>query len=276
MLTLFNSFSSKRPRMRKSEFLNQDSPNGTQGLWVKVMPKTLTREQRKQRMPMEKEQFWQLISDPEHRKILQGKIQQAPSATTSITFDSRRGWEAVYCAGPWLSTIAKNMKITKVGTASYLIRSPERKIGLADAQRRSARIKNFGLAEALVQSYLKDLRFVFICCCLIGFSIWYAHVTEQLFINPRALTSPDLELLVRVSKETFVDHICSDHHVPSPCPCGEPLNNAARHLLENKEHFDPLGIYNQNARVKAVTVYLAAILLGLALTESVSQYGILV
>ncbi|GAB2303422.1 hypothetical protein Dimus_037414 [Dionaea muscipula] len=66
---------------------------------------------------------------------------------------------------------------------------------------------------------------------------------------------------------------CS-HHVTSPCECGEPLtlNSAAKDLFGKPEEapFDPLGIKqpHNHARVKAFAVFLAAVLLVIALQES--------
>lgn len=93
-------------------------------------------------------------------------------------------------------------------------------------------------------------------------------------MKPDALFSTDLGLVVKVVRETFVDQICSEHHVPSPCDCGEPLNKVARGLFEPNSPFDPLCLENSTRRrVKAVSVFVASIVLSLALTESVSAYS---
>ena len=73
-------------------------------------------------------------------------------------------------------------------------------------------------------------------------------------------------------QDTFINRVCSSHHVTSPCECGEPLNSVAKDLFEEPA-FDPLGI-KKTGRVKALSVYFAAIVLSLALAESVSQNGI--
>lgn len=93
-------------------------------------------------------------------------------------------------------------------------------------------------------------------------------------MKPDALFSTDLGLVVKVVRETFVDQICSEHHVPSPCDCGEPLNKVARDLFEPNSTFDPLCLENSTSRrVKAFSVFVASIVLSLALTESASASG---
>jgi len=104
-------------------------------------------------------------------------------------------------------------------------------VGLADATRQTSRIKEFLLSDAIVYSYVWDIRFVLLICLLTGFSFWSFLTSEPLLLKPEALSSPDLELEVRVVKDTLVDHVCSTHGVPSPCDCGEPLNKAAQDLF---------------------------------------------
>ena len=108
---------------------------------------------------------------------------------------------------------------------------------------------------------------------MIGFSVWWCSAPEPLLVKPGALCSPDLELLFKVVKDTFVNHVCSSHpQVTSPCDCGEPLNSAARDLFEEPP-FDPLGINNTH-RIKALSFFMASIILSIALAESVSQNGV--
>lgn len=54
---------------------------------------------------------------------------------------------------------------------------------------------------------------------------------------------------------------------------GEPFNQTAKDLLCPKESFDPLRINNQG-RLRAFAVFVASIVLSLALTEYISPYGI--
>ncbi|KAF3965442.1 hypothetical protein CMV_010366 [Castanea mollissima] len=108
-----------------------------------------------------------------------------------------------------------------------VLRSPERKQGLADVTREMSRIKEFRLNDALLYSYMYDLRFALLTCLVIGFSIWWMAVPEPLLESPKALCSPNLEMLVNVARDTYVNKVCSTHSLPSPCECGEPLNNSA-------------------------------------------------
>lgn len=45
-----------------------------------------------------------------------------------------------------------------------LLRSPDRKKGLADLTRETTRIKDFRLSETIVYSYARDIRFVLLTC----------------------------------------------------------------------------------------------------------------
>lgn len=63
---------------------------------------------------------------------------------------------------------------------------------------------------------------------------------EKLFLHQK-LRSPDIELLVRAVRDTFINHVCTTHQIPSLCPCGERLNSEAMELFPKSE-FDPLGI----------------------------------
>lgn len=139
----------------------------------------------------------------------------------------------MYSIGPWLPPTA-NMeqfpfRIREVGRDSYFLRS---KAGVFFVMY-SAWIKE--LEEALIYSYVREL----LTCLWIGFSVWWFSIPEQLLVNPRALSSPDLELVVRVVRDTFQSHVCCSHHVPSPCECGELLNKATQDLFAPKEPFDP-------------------------------------
>lgn len=161
----------------------------------------------------------------------------------------------VYAVGPWLACTANccqlPFKIDEGRRRTPLLRSPDRKPGLADIQRKTSRIKEFTLGDAIVYSYCRDLRFVLAICLIIGFSAWWGLAPDLLLERPAVLCSPDLELVSRVVKDTFVDHICSTHKVSSPCDCGEPLKKVAKDLFSTEEpSFDPLKL-NNAAKVKA-------------------------
>lgn len=88
-----------------------------------------------------------------------------------------------------------------------LLRSPDRKTGIADIERRTERIKEFRLSDALIDSYYRDMRFVIAMCAIMGaFQRWNLS-PEALLVNPKALCSPDLKLLSKVVKETFLEQL---------------------------------------------------------------------
>lgn len=62
-------------------------------------------------------------------------------------------------------------------------------------------------------------------------------------------TADNLEFVTKVVKDTFLNKICSTHHVSCPCECGEPINRVARDLFEEPAAFDPLEV-NKNRRIK--------------------------
>lgn len=80
--------------------------------------------------------------------------------------------------------------------------------------------------------------------------------------------------LTQVVKDTYIDAICSQHRLPSPCDCGEPLNTVARDLFTEPHEFDPLQL-NHRGKMKGLALLVGSIILSLALSESVSKYGVL-
>jgi len=112
--------------------------------------------------------------------------------------------------GPWKPYQAnRNQLPFKIAEGEKLLRSPERKEGLADIIRRPNRIKELKLSDAILYSYLKDMRFVLLTCLLIGFSLWWFHVPEQILEKPAALCSPDLGQLVQAVQNTYITLVVS-------------------------------------------------------------------
>jgi hypothetical protein len=124
-----------------------------------------------------------------------------------------------------------------------------------------------------VYSYLRDIRFVTLTCLLIGISMWLIDVPTLLFQKTVAFQSPDLGLIVRVMKDTYVNKVCYQHAVPSPCECGEPLNRIVREI-SHPESFDPLHI-DKNPTKRAIAFHVATIIIVIALAESVSTSGVM-
>lgn len=93
--------------------------------------------------------------------------------------------------GPWTPHTANKSQLPfHIERGRKVLRSPERKQGLADVTRETGRIKEFRLNDALLYSYMYDLRFVLLTCLVIGFSIWWMAVPEPLLESPKALCSP--------------------------------------------------------------------------------------
>ena len=205
-----------------------------------------------------------------------------------------KDWELVYTYANWVPIKAwEALPFELTHFRTPLVRTEKPGLLAAIDNGEGGRIKSFTVREAIRYSYLRDSRFLICLCAKIGFGIWWYIAPEQLLLRPHALCSPDLSTLLRVARDTFFHQICSIHpHVPSPCECGEPLNNAVRILLNEPHRFDPLGIqedataggqaFNMEeeavprrlALKKAFAVYMACILLSLALTESVSPSGV--
>jgi hypothetical protein len=142
-----------------------------------------------------------------------------------------------------------------------LLRSPERGVRLEAVTKKSSRIKKFKLSDAIVYSYFKDIRFVTLVCLLIGFSAWWVLVPEQLLEGPGVLCSLDIARLV---KDTFIDQVCNEHHVSSPCDYREPINNQVREYFYKQEFDDPLNFALSN-RMKAASVLVASVILSVVL-----------
>lgn len=158
-----------------------------------------------------------------------------------------------------------------------LLRTLDIKPGLADILRESSRIKVFRFQDAIHHSYIYDIRFLIRLCLVLGILIWWALAPEPLFLQPLALTSPNLQFLNNVVNDTYIYQVCSSHPGSNrslPCSCGSPLNNEAK-VLFPEPPFDPLGQnIGQPARMNAIAIHFASLVLVLALSESASHQGI--
>jgi hypothetical protein len=112
----------------------------------------------------------------------------------------------------WTPYVANRLQIPPLeetlirrGKKVLLQRSPEGGIGLVDVHKKTTRIKQFRLSEAIVHSYFTDIRFVTLVCLLIGFSAWWVIAPEQLFESPKYAFSGEVAQLVR---DTFIENIC--------------------------------------------------------------------
>lgn len=98
----------------------------------------------------------------------------------------------------------------------------------------------------------------------------------MIFLKPAAVCSPDLKLISRVLRDTYIDKVCSTHiNVKSPCLCGEPYNKMVKKLFpELKLNYDPLHLHlesNKKDHKNAFSVYIATIILALILDEYTSM-----
>lgn len=157
------------------------------------------------------------------------------------------------------------------------LRSPERDTGLRDALRKTSKVKEFRLGDALAYSYMRDTRFLLLTCLILGFALWWCFMPEPLVLKPDALKADNLGQVVQVCKDAFLDRVCSSHHIKSPCDlCIEPLKKMARNLFPVDE-FDPLGINKaipNERKVLALACYITMRIIGLTLSESISIHGI--
>lgn len=161
---------------------------------------------------------------------------RAPKIPGESSFIHREGSSFfLFYKGPWKAYAAnpsqlplKTFSSPLVHPGQYyaapLLRSPQRGVGLQNTESISisSRIKEFGLKEGLIYSYMFDIRFVTLICLLLGFSVWWFIASDIMIINPKALSFSDLKSVSTILSDTFTGKICTIHHLPSPCDCGEP------------------------------------------------------
>ena len=182
-------------------------------------------------------------------------------------------WVPYGLVGPWFQTNKCYLPFSVPSSGAKLLRSPDRQPGLQDAIGGRARIRNIGLKEALTYSYLSDLRFILLICLLLGFSAYCFLVPGPMLVMPSLILSPNLGDHLDVARDTYLNNICTVHKLPSPCHCGEAVNRAMLILLDSKElPFDPLQLGLQS-RAAGVAVFIGAVILGMALSESVCSMG---
>jgi hypothetical protein len=286
MLKLFCKLTSgvqeirKCPSMQEHD-LNQSENSSNQWKIYPTWFKLVRNRGRSRQTPLtplliqlEREELLETLKLQSYKEQCKRMIRQAPPGAREMRLEFP-SWSAVYSLYPWEAYGAElsQLPFKRSSGRSNLVRSPDSKLGLADITRNTSRVKAFCLQNAIIYSYFKDIRFVLVLCAMIGYSVWWVTAPEQLLHKPEALASPDLQLIINVVKDTYVNHVCSTHHLPSPCECGEPLNKTAISLLESKDDvFDPLDL---NKRARALSVFFASILLSIALSESVSKYGVM-
>lgn len=255
MFTLFNKFTSGKTEIREKPNYYISPTIQNLPVWVQFRSSS--------------ERLRRLQNDERHKRKIKYVMENAPEGHTNILHRMTDEDVSEYTFAQWRPLTAKMLHPFRIDGQ----RSPDKKIGLADVFRETGRIKSFKLKHAILYSYFWDIRFVILLSIILGFSIWTYIAPDPLLNKPGALCSPDLPFLLRVIKNTYINHICSNHpDVSSPCYCGEPLNNTAR-IMFPETSFDPLKI-DQSGKIKTISLMVATIIIAIALTESVSEYGV--
>jgi len=277
--------SSSNPRItRFSYILSSTNPLKKVHAWVKIESNhgTDTRTDTRSESSRRFEDFYRLqLKKRSHLDSILSKIRNSTNKVYSLEYIFGP-WKARYLFSPWIpNRVARRLLPFQIYVGkdyfkdSFLL-SPDRKVGLRDITRSTSRIKSFGLGEAIIYSYHRDTRFVFTLAFLIGITVWWYTAPEALLLNPQSiLLTPDPQLLTQVVKDTYIDAICSHHKLPSPCSlCNEPYNTVVRDLIKEPYQIDPLNL-NQQGKLLGLSLLIGSIILGLALSESVTQYGVL-
>jgi len=119
------------------------------------------------------------------------------------------------------------------------------------------------------------MRFLLCLCGMIGFSVWWAVAPDPLLNIPISVYLHDPGLILKLFRDTFVNHICSVHpDVVTPCSCGEPTKNMVREIIDEHISYDPLGLNSRRAKVLTLFTLIASIILCIALAESVSPEAV--
>lgn len=275
MNSLFDKLTSRKPVVRK--YSNDSSSSSScKPIWIFIRDRRGTEGEVRGLEVLERKRLWEQLMMSHNQEWLRSFFANTPLGST---YFSRIGRYSIrYAFREWNPTKVKSEEEPSpssiVGGKLGLVRSPGRNTGFKDIRGLSSRIKAFRLSDALTYSYMKDNRFILALCVMLGFSLWCLIAPEPLLLKPEALTSPDINFLYKVSKDTFINKVCSTHPlIKSPCDCGEPLNNELRKILDTNS-FDPLGIEETKRYKKSFAVYIAAILITIALAESVSTHGI--
>lgn len=135
-------------------------------------------------------QFKRLLNYDEHKLELKSVMWSAPNHINSIQY-SYDDSSVIYTYAPWEPLTAKERLPFKIDGKKYpLLRSPNKKIGLADVLMDTGRIKSFKLSDAIIYSYCMDIRFVLFLSIFFGFELWMFIAPDPLLNKPLALCSP--------------------------------------------------------------------------------------
>lgn len=106
---------------------------------------------------------------------------------------------------------------------------------------------------------------------MIGYSIWWMNAPEQILQAPWLLPRPDLSELIQIVKDTFLNNVCHEHQVPSPCECGEIVNSVAQEVLG--QDISPSEIRSSRARSFA-TMFMGLVIALLLAKNSIPTEGL--
>jgi len=124
-------------------------------------------------------------------------------------------------------------------------------------------IKSFNLRYVIHYSYpLCDFSLYILWLFYMG-----VHSPLLLLKNPtKALSAPDIQIIVHFIRDTYLNHVCYHHsNILSPCDCREPINKTVRALFPLSS-FDPLHINNVEVQ-KNTSIMVATIILTIALID---------
>lgn len=144
-------------------------------------------------------------------------------------------------------------------------------MGLTDITRKEARIRTFGLSEAMVLAYLKDHRFVLLTCLLLGFSAWWMLLPEPLLVHPSVCCSPEYSSII---KGALSEEICPMRHLGFPCIHPGNIHERILETFTQPEVFDPLEL-KLETKTAAFAVMVGVVIMALTLGDSVTQNGII-
>lgn len=221
MISLFDKLTSSNPVVRSLSSSESDSI--VTPVWIQIRDRGVGSSG----SIRERSLLWERLVKGSNLQWLRRFLESSPPGRTYITHIG--GYSIRYTSHKWNPTTVVNKEETPLPSSIgerkvSLVRSPGRNTGFKDITGFTSRIKAFTLSDALNYSYVKDIRFNIALCAILGFSIWWFIATEPLVFKPEALTSPDINVLINVSFDTFINKVCSNHPlIKSPCECGEPL-----------------------------------------------------
>lgn len=137
-------------------------------------------------------------------------------------------------------------------------------MGLGDAERKSGRIKPFGISEAVVLAHLKDSRFVLLTCLLVGFGAWWYLLPEALLTQPMACCSAEYATAI---KDALSMDVCPLRNLGFVCTHDNQFHDLIMETFTEPELFDPLRL-KPDSRTVSFAVMVGVIVLSLALGES--------